>query len=480
MNKRSKQVVVILLALLVFALSACSSKIEEDIPYVEYDKSGEDNIVFEVEHTIDDERGENNAVPVVESAVGGDENRKEEDKNRTGLTEDDVMNLLKKDMIDTYLYEIALLETDEFHTYALVVKKGSTEEITPNTISFNKSNNGILLIAVDNETRMLNYLFEGTKNDYLKQTCLLRVNEEVYFLLIRKMNYNEWERFTLDTFVLDDSKMRQVYREVEGDNLYDYWFSHKAEFCADGTIEISKRIASFDSYKKYIHNFCAHAVNDELTFAMDTSWEEEYKEGLYEFISKQTWKDISQISLDNWAEVDILLKIKQCKLLNEKIDITLSECAVLVKEDMGRFCLFIVKGKNDFHQVGLQNLILLLYDREKSDFITERVYMGDFSDAYLFEANNEVYIAYYTETMYTGIPTTSGGVLMLQEDKFVKIWPSADDGISAFAGKVAELTEDGRYIFSTLEWNINESGMIINFDLVPSETVSVFDIIKLE
>ena len=55
---------------------------------------------------------------------------------------------------------------------------------------------------------------------------------------------------------------------------------------------------------------------------------------------------------------------------------------------------------------------------------------------------------------------------MLQEDDFVKIWPSGEDGTSVFDGKVAELTEDGRFLFSEVKWNTNEEGMILTSVLV--------------
>ena len=397
---------------------------------------------------------------------------------RNGLTEDEVKALLKQDLHDAFLYELAVLEADESCTYALFVKNRSEKESVPNIISFDQSITGILLVAVENETGTLHYLFEGTAKDYLRQACLMRVDEEIYFLLNRQMNYIEWERFSLDTFVLDGSGMRQVYGSAEGDNLYDYWFSHKAKLCADGTIEISKRGDSLASYNEYIHTF-SHTATDVLTYAVGSSWETEYKEGLYEFLSKQTWKERSGLSFESRSEVDILLQMRQCELfLNERIDITYSECSVLLKKDMGRFCLLVIKAKNDHHQAGFQNLIFTLYDKETSGFITAKGCYGDFSDAYLFEVNNEVYIAYYTQTVYTGMPTAGGGVFMLQEDDFVKIWPSEKDGSSVFAGRVAELTEDGRFLFSDVKWNLNESGMISYYDLIPGETVSVFDIIK--
>ena len=69
---------------------------------------------------------------------------------------------------------------------------------------------------------------------------------------------------------------------------------------------------------------------------------------------------------------------------------------------------------------------------------------------------------------------------MLQEDDFVKIWPSGEDRTSVFDGKVAELTEDGRFLFSEVKWNTNEEGMILDYELIPDETVSVLDIIEDE
>lgn len=475
MNKCSKKVVVILLVLLAYALSGCNTIVRDGMAHVEYDRDGEDNVVQEAGHTVDNEQGENNTPSVVESVIENDE--KIEDK--IGLTETEVKVLLKKDLFDGYLYELAVLEAEESYSYALFVKNRSEKESVPNVVSFDQSITGILLVSVENETGTLHYLFEGTAKAYLRQACLMRVDEEIYFLLNRQMNYIEWERFSLDTFVLDGSDMRQVYGLEEGDNLYDYWFSHKAEICADGTIEISERRESLDFYNEYIHIF-SNAATDVLTYAVGSSWVPKYKEGLGEFVRKQTWKEHSGLPFEFWSEVDVFLQMRQSELFfNEGIDITGSQCAVLLKKDMGRFCLLVVKAKNDHHQAGFQNLIFTLYDKENSGFITVRGCHGDFSDAYLFEVDNEVYIAYYTQTVYTGIPTAGGGVFMLQEDDFVKVWP-AEAGTSVFDGKVAELAEDGRFLFFEVKWNTNEEGMILGYELIPGENVSVFDIIKAE
>ncbi|MCH5273321.1 MAG: hypothetical protein J1E35_06585 [Lachnospiraceae bacterium] len=472
MNKR---IVVVFLFILVFVLSACNNKQEGIISNVEHNENGKDNDIHEIEYVINDDK----------SGEEGDETREK-------LTEKEVMKAFNAEMPDEFLYEAVLIEADESYTYALIVKKGNAKVITSNTVSFYKNDTELLFIAVDNETGILSYIFDATenmKNDYyLRQAGLILVDEKAYLLLIHQMNYNEWERFGLDTFVLIDSEMKHVYGEKEGNNLYNYWFTHKAEFCADGTIEISKRTAEFELYQKYIHKFSEFSdyplnpSNNKLTFAIDNSWEKEYKGGLYEFVSGQTWSDISEISLDNRAEVDILLKMKQCELIQEEIGIQTSECAVLFKEEMGTLCLFVVKAKNDFHQAGFQNLIFLLYDKGKDDFISVRAQLGDFSDAYLFQGDNGIYLAYYAETVYTGIPSSAGGVLSLQRDSFVKIWPSESGGESFFDRRVAELTEDGRYLLYKVEWNKTESGEMINFYLNPNpeEIISVFDIIKAE
>lgn len=476
LNVCSKRVVVILVVLLVFVLFGCNAVTQGDMSYVKYDKDGEDNVVQEEGHAVDNEQGENNTPSVVESVIENDE--KIEDK--IGLTETEVMVLLKKGLFDGYLYELAVLEAEESYTYALFVKNRSEKESVPNVVSFDQSITEILLVAVENETGTLHYLFEGTAKDYLRQACLMRVDEEIYFLLNRQMNYIEWERFSLDTFVLDGSDMRQVYGSEEGDNLYDYWFSHKAEICADGTIGISERRDSLDSYNEYIHTF-SNAATDALMYAVGSSWVPKYKEGLGEFVRKQTWKERSVLPFESWSEVDVFLQMRQSELFyKEGIDIEYSQCAVLLKKDMGRFCLLVVKAKNDHHQAGFQNLIFTLYDKENSGFITARGCRGDFSDAYLFEVNNEVYIAYYAQTVYTGMPTAGGGVFKLQKDDFVKMWPSEEDGISVFDGRVAELTEDGRFLFSNVKWNTNEEGMILDYELIPGEQVLVFDIIGAE
>lgn len=479
MNKR---IVVVFLFTLAFVLSACKNE-QGSISNLEHKESNQDDITRGPEHVTDTDKR--------------DENDKKEIKK---LTEKEVMKAFKAEMPYGFLYESIVIEADESYTYALIVKKDNAKVIASNMISFYKNDTELLFIAVDNETGVLSYIFDAAKNMkkdyYLRQAGLILVDEKAYLLLIHQMNYNEWERFALDTFVLIDSEMKQVYGETEGSNLYDYWFSHKAELCADGTIEISKRIAEFELYQKYIHkfnqfsNYPLNPSSNKLTFAIDKSWEKEYKGGLSEFVSGQTWNDISEISLDNRAEVDILLKMKQCELIQEEMEIQrgieagiqTSECAVLFKEDMGTLYLFVVKAKNDdYHRAGYQNLIFLLYDKEKDDFISMRSQFGDFSDAYLFQGDNGIYLAYYAVTVYTGIPTSSGGVLNLQNDSFIKIWPSESDGESFFAAKVAELTEDGRYLLYKVRSEvINNESIEFYLDLDSEEIISVPDIIKAE
>lgn len=400
--------------------------------------------------------------------------------DKSGLTEAEVKNLLKQELFDGCLYEVAALEAEESYTYALFVKNRSEKESVPNVVPFEQSITAILLVAVENETGTLHYLFEGAAKDYLKQACLVRADEKIYFLLNHQMNYIAWERFSLDTFVLDGSDMRQVYGFEEGDNRYDYLFFHKAELCADGTIEISERGDTSDYYNEYIHTFDSAAA-DGLTYAAGDSWILKHKQGIGEFVRKQIWKEHSTLPFASWSEVDVLLQMRQSELfLKDGIEIENSQCAVLLKKDMGRFCVLVVKAKNDHHQAGFQNLIFTLYDKENSGFITAREWHGDFSDAYLFEADNEVYIAYYVQTVYTGMPTADGGVFKLQKDDFVKLWPSGEDGISVFDGRVAELTEDGRFIFFDVRWNTNEEGMILDYELIPGENVSILDMIKAE
>lgn len=463
-----KKPVILVLIILAVVLSACSSEKEDVIT-----------------------EGGRESLPSVTATAEKTENKKEEEKteekqeedaeqNTTGLTEADVLKLLKKDLSDGYLYEVAAVEVGDSYTYALFVKNRSEKESVPNVIFFDQSITGILLATIDNETKSLQYLFEGTAKDSLKQACLLRVEEEIYFLLNRQMNYIEWERFSLDTFVLDGSDMRQVYGLEEGDNRYEHWFSYKAELCADGTIELSKRADSYDSYNEYIHTF-NHAATDGLTYEAGSAWELYDKESLDEFLSRQTWRKQSELAFESWSEVDILLNLRQSELfVNNEIDITYSQCAVLLKKDLGQYCLLGVKAKNDHHQAGFQNLIFTLYDKENSKFVTAKGFHGDFSDAYLFEADNEAYIASYTQTVYNGVPTAGGGVFKLQENDFVQVWPSEEDGVAVFDGKVAELTEDGRFLFSVLSWNRNEDGMLLDYELVPGETVSVSDVIKAE
>lgn len=471
MNKR---IVAVVLFTLAFVLSACKNE-QGSISNLEHEESNQGDITREPEHVTDtDKRDEN------------------EEKEIKKLTEKEVMKAFKAEMPYGFLYESILIEADESYTYALIVKKDNAKVIASNTISFYKNDTELLFIAVDNETGVLSYIFDAAKNMekdyYLRQAGLILVDEKAYLLLIHQMNYNKWERFGLDTFVLIDSEMKHVYGETEGSNLYNYWFTHKAELCSDGTIEISKRTEEFELYQKYIHKsnqFSDYPLNpskNKLTFAIDNSWEKEYKGGLYEFVNGQTWSDISEISLDNRAEVDILLKMKQCELIQEEMGIQASECAVLFKEDMGTLCLFVVKAKNDyFPWEGIQNLIFLLYDKEKDDFISMRSQFGDFSDAYLFQGDNGIYLAYYTVTVDTGIPTSSGGVLNLQNDSFIKIWPSESDGESFFAAKVAELTEDGRYLLYKVESEvINNESIEFYLDLDSEEIISVPDIIKAE
>lgn len=441
-----KQIKSIAILSLMFGLVACSKK-DGSVSKIETGESEQKNITQIMER---------------------------EEKKVSILPKEDVINTIKADRAEAAQYEAALVAADDSYTYAVLTKKSGMNVISSNSLSFENAGQNYIVVAIRHKTREISYLYEAGVEDGLKQAGMVSAEGKVYLLLNRKMNYDGWERSVMETFVLNASEMKRVYAEVEGTDLFEYWFSHSAELCTDGTIEISKRKQGIEEYQNYVHKKVFRPVIERNLYLNPDAWEQEYKGDLTEYVSKQNWTEFSGISLDQCAEADILRKVKLCSFMKDST-ISASEGAVLLREKIGTVSFLVVKGKNEQHEAGFQNLIFMLYDNEKDSIIAEKALMGDFSDAYLFKKNGAIYAAYYTQTNYTGIPSANGGLFKVSEDGLRKVWPTDE---AYFDGKVAELTEDGCFSVSKVEWNRNEDGMILGYETKPEESISVYDLMN--